>query len=57
MFSQDLTVKVVATSDQPIKEEAYADVTVKLGLMCVSPAEIVVALTWMLHHTSDLFRS
>ncbi|KDN41450.1 hypothetical protein RSAG8_07400, partial [Rhizoctonia solani AG-8 WAC10335] len=30
---QDLTVKIIAKSDQPIEEGAYADVTVKLGLI------------------------
>ncbi|CAE7096953.1 unnamed protein product [Rhizoctonia solani] len=30
---QDLTVKVIATSDKEITEGAYADVTVKLGLI------------------------
>ncbi|KAF8756164.1 Glutamine amidotransferases class-II [Rhizoctonia solani] len=30
---QDLTVTVIATADQPIEEGAYADVTVKLGLI------------------------
>ncbi|CAE6525950.1 unnamed protein product [Rhizoctonia solani] len=30
---QDLTVKVIATADKEIEEGAYADVTVKLGLI------------------------
>ncbi|CAE6481108.1 unnamed protein product [Rhizoctonia solani] len=30
---QDLTVKVIATSNKEITEGAYADVTVKLGLI------------------------